>query len=90
VRKAHDPGIWPRALGPLLNLVVIDCVGTTVHMYQIGWNVKTGDRIVEHGAMQCQSVPLCLTNAVTTLASVNSSKVKWPGDEPIGMSEVDI
>ncbi len=61
VRQANDPGIWPRALGPLLDLAVIDCVGAAVHMYRIGWNVEMGDRIVEHGAMQFQSVPLCLT-----------------------------
>jgi hypothetical protein len=69
---------------------VIDCVGATVHMYRIRWNVKTWDRIVEHVAMQFQSVLLCLTNAVTTLASMNSGKVKLSGDERIGMSDVDV
>ncbi len=69
---------------------MIDCVGATVHMYQIRWNVETWDRIVEHVAMQFQSVPLCLTNAVAALASMNSGKVKRPGDEHIGISDVGI
>jgi hypothetical protein len=69
---------------------VIDCVGATVHMYRIGWNVEMGDRIVEHGTMQFQSVPMCLTNTVATLASMNSGEVKRPKDERISMSDVDV
>jgi hypothetical protein len=59
-------------------------------MSRIRWNVETWDRIVEHVAMQFQSVQLCLTNAAATLASMNSGKVKQPKDERIGMSDVDV
>ncbi len=46
--------------------------------------------VVEHIAVQFQCVPLRLTNAVATLAAMNSGKVKRPGDENFGMSDIDV
>jgi hypothetical protein len=61
-----------------------------VNMNGVSWNVKTWNWIVKHVGMRLQFVPSILRNSITTLPAMNESKIKWPMNEHVGMSQVDI
>jgi hypothetical protein len=45
---------------------------------------------VKHVRMRLQLVPSILGNAITTLSAMNDSKIKWPMNEPVDMSQVEV
>ncbi len=84
-----------RAFGPghevlCSVLAVVDSVDTAVHVYQIRWDIKPWNVIIEHIAVQSKGVPMSLTHPVATLASMNCGKVKLAVDVCVGMYQVDV
>ena len=45
---------------------------------------------MKHVRMRLQLVPSILGNAITTLLAMNDSKIKWPMNERVGMSQVEV
>jgi hypothetical protein len=85
--------VW--AFGPghevlCLVLAVVDSVGTAVNVYQIRWDIKPWNGIIEHIAVQFKGVPMSLTHPVATLVSMNSGKVEWAVDVCVGVCQVDV
>jgi hypothetical protein len=66
------------------------CVCTMVDVNRISWNIKMWNWIVKHVGMRLQLVPSILGNAITTLLAMNDSKIKWPMNECVGMSQVEV
>ncbi len=59
-------------------------------MNGISRNIETWNWIVKHVGMRLQLVPSILGNAITTLLATNDSKIKWPMNERVGMSQVEV
>jgi hypothetical protein len=66
------------------------CVCTVVDVNGISWNIKTWNWIVKHVGMRLQLVPSILGNGIMTLSAMNESKIKWPMNEHVVMSQVEV
>jgi hypothetical protein len=85
--------VW--AFGPghevlCLVFAVVDSVDAAVHVYQIRWDIKSWNGIIEHIAVQFKGVPMSPTHPVATLASMNCGKVERAVDVRVGMCQVDV
>ena len=56
-----------------------------VHMYQIGWDIKAGQRILKLVAEASQNQQVLFANPIAIFAIMHHSKVKWSMDKCILM-----
>ena len=63
-------------------------VGACVNVYRIGRNLDGRNRIVKHSGAGAKNPPIRLINAVTTLATINTSEVEGAVDVGIRMGEI--
>jgi len=61
-----------------------------INMNGVCWDVKPGNRVMEHVGVSAQGVPSNLRNAIAAFATMNSSELKWSMNEGIGVGEVQI
>jgi hypothetical protein len=66
------------------------CVCAAVDVNRISRNIKTWNWIVKHVGMRLQLVPSILGNGITTFLAMNDSKIKWPMNKRVGMSQVKV
>ena len=59
-------------------------------MNGIGWHIKMQKGVVIEMTMGFENIPFGLTDSVSTLPFVDSSKIEWTMNECVHMSKVDI
>jgi hypothetical protein len=70
-------------------LIVIADVSTAIYMYRVSRNVEAGKRVLEHGRMALQDVPIILRDTITSLTPVNRGELERTMDESVQVCDVE-
>ena len=65
-------------------------MGTGINMNGIGRHIKKRKGVVIEMTMGFENIPFGLTDSVSTLPFIDSSKIEWTVNECVRMSKVDI
>jgi hypothetical protein len=68
---------------------MITDVSTAIHMYRVSWNVKVGERVLEHQSMALQDVPIILRDTITSLLPVDCGEFEGTMDESVKVCDVE-